>query len=170
MLFGRVLRIPDIACAMLLLAFYEPSAAQQRAGYIDSARIVRESEAGQEAERSYAAEFGPKEAELARREQALRQAAGGPLRMTGAAWQKGQRKNLAERNRLLVERLNLQEAETRHRREHLERLEIALRGAVQRLAEQRGLDYVLDDAVYIRAAQDMTVAVLQELHNAAGRY
>lgn len=153
------------------LALPALSGAGQPVAYVDVARVVQESKLGQLTRREYAALFEGEEVLLARRLDELRGLRDTPpSKVFNASSQMQTHYDMVVQGRHVADAgSRLRIAETRVRREHFERIQAAMRAAVEKLAEQRGLQFVLEDAVSIRPNLDLTSAVIVEMNGSSAR-
>ncbi len=158
-------------CALALFA--NAVAAQPvKIGFIDSARIERESKDLQRGAENLKREFGEREREviaMKSKAETMRAELDKPKPGTPAAeLVKKQREFIAFRQRLDQARRNLTEDVDMRKKQELKKFFANVSAAVAKVAKARNIDLVLQDATYFSKAHDITDEVLKTLNAPEG--
>lgn len=154
-------------CALALFA--NAVAAQPvKIGFIDTARIERESKDLQRGAENLKREFGEREREviaMKSKAETMRAELDKPkLGMAVAELEKKRREFVAFRQHLDQARRNLTEDVDMRKREELKKFFANVSAAVAKVAKARNIDLVLQDATYVSKAHDITDEVLKTLN------
>lgn len=163
-------RIPRGIIIAVLLAVSAPLAAEQRAVFVNTARVLEEAPHARLARERLQQEFSPRDAELAVARKSL-QALEERLEREGAVMSENERRTL-ERE-VLTHQRELKRAQTEfsedlnlRRNEEFARLQRLVSEAIAELARERGYDLVLEaGVVYASESVDVTQAVLERLRS-----
>ena len=158
-------------CALALFA--NAAAAQQvQIGFIDGARIERESKELQRGAESLKQEFAAREREVSALDSKV-----GALRAEldtlkpgtpPAELEKKQREFTLNFQRLEQARRNLTEDVEMRKTEELKKFYANVRAAVEKVAQARNLDLVLQEAIFVSSAHDITEQVIKMLNAGEG--
>lgn len=143
------------------------AAAQSKIGFVNSERVMRESDPAQKAQKKLEAEFGAREKEIAAAAEKLRQDADA-FQKEAPVMAESQRN---ERQRALVNRdRDLQQRQQDFRAELAQRRNDELAGvvklaqaALRDIATKEGLDAIFQDAAYANPKLDITDKVIAAL-------
>jgi len=160
-----------LLCALALIA--NAAAAQPvKIGFIDAARIERESRDLQRGAEILKQEFAAREREVnaqyakvnALRAELEKLKPGTPAAEQG----KKQREFTVALQRLEQARRSLTEDVDMRKSDELKKFYVNVNAAVEKIAKARNLDLVLQEATYVSSAHDITEQVIKALNAAAG--
>jgi len=160
------------AVAALALAT-TPALAQLKIGYVDFQRLASESPQAQSIQESLRNEFGPKQQELVKAQQAFKTRAD-KFQRDAATMSDDQRereqKYLRDTDRdLQAKQSEFQDDVNQRKNEELSRLQRSLIEEVQSYAKAHGYDLVLaNDALYFNPTIDLTAEILARLKDGSG--
>lgn len=161
-----------IACLMLLLASALPlqATAQTRIGFVNAERVTRESAPAVRAFKRLEREFEKRQADLRKTEQSL-QSLQSQLDRAGLTMPETERR-AKEREFLDLSR-DFQRKDRAFREDYAQRQNEELTGiqelanrVIQQIAERERFDLILQEAVYVNPAIDITEKVLRALAEA----
>ncbi|WP_061958509.1 OmpH family outer membrane protein [Cupriavidus pauculus] len=161
------------ALAAAALCATAPALAQPaRIAVVNSELILRDSQPARQAQNSLAQEFAERDGELqdtARKIRALGDKLGKDAAvLTDPDRQRRQREVVEMDREFQRKQREFREDLQQRRNEELARLQERARQAIRQLAEQRGYDLVIQDAVYVNPRIDITDDVMKAL-NASGK-
>jgi outer membrane protein len=161
-------RIALLLVAAAALLFALPARADDyRIGVLHVERILRQSAAAKAAHDRIEQEFKGRDADIARKEQAVRDdtAALEKERATLSADERAARERALDANARDVQRLRQQFAEDLRTRqfEELDKLKERLDRVLTQFAKERNYDLILQDALYVGRAVDITDEIIKAL-------
>ena len=166
--------MPHIAAvlAALLLTALAPAAAAQgenKIGFVNTQRILREAGPAMRAQKKIEAEFSKRDQEMARTGDQLKKLQD-ELERQGVTMAEGQRRNkereFAELNREFQRRQReFREYLNQRRNEELAQVVEMANRVIRQIAEQEKFDIIFQDAVYANARIDITDRVIKALES-----
>ena len=162
------------ACAMAALLVPAPALAEEyKIGVMHVERILRQSAQAKAAADRIEQEFKTRDADIARKEQEVRDAAA-QLEKTAAtlaAEDRATRERALESRTRDVQRLRQLFAEDLRTRqfEELDKLKERLDRVLTRYAKERNFDLILQDALFVGKAVDITDDVIKALESSVGK-
>ena len=163
-----------LVTAIAVAAFVAPAAAEDyRIGVLHVERILQQSAAAKAAHDRIEQEFKARDTDIALREQEVRDAAAQleKARATLSADERGSRERALETRTREVQRLRQQFAEDLRGRqfEELDKLKERLDRVLTRYAKERNFDLILQDALFVGRAVDITDDIIKALEAPAGK-
>ena len=157
-----------VVCAAIALCVARPARADDyRIGVLHVERILQQSAAAKAAHDRIEQEFKARDADIARREQAVRDATAQleKERATLQSDERATRERALESNTRDVQRLRQQFAEDLRTRqfEELDKLKERLDRVLTQFAKERNYDLILQDALFVGRAVDITDEVIKAL-------